>query len=214
MQHVCGERWSCSMYVVRDGHAACMWWCRKVLKSCFGFFRISCISNFGSKHESCLSCTWVMSLLYMSHVSLVHLSCLACTWVMSLLYMRHDSLVHESCLSCTCIMSLVYMSHVSLVHDSCLSCTPWYWFYKCTYIHWTRLFGYACVEVEIEIEIPIDIETYTGVCWDRDRDRWDRPALKTWKCNVSISHYYFTTTLLLLYCRTRKHEQTCTGTRR
>jgi len=88
-------------------------------------------------NESCRTCEWVMSHMWMSHVSHVNESCRTCEWVMSHMWMSHVSHVNESCLStdialyeelitsvrCLIFKSVMFhmwMSHVSHVNESCL----------------------------------------------------------------------------------------------
>jgi len=73
-------------------------------------------------HESCHTYEWVMSHVWMSHVTCVNESCYTCEWVVSLGWMSHVTRVNESCHTCEWVMSHVWMSHVTRVNESCHSC--------------------------------------------------------------------------------------------
>ena len=66
--------------------------------------------------ESCHTCEWVMSHMWMSHVTHDNESCHTCEWVMSLTH------VDESCHTCAWVMSHMTMSHVTHVNESCHTC--------------------------------------------------------------------------------------------
>ena len=70
-------------------------------------------------HESCCICEWVMSHMWMSHVTQVNESCHAGEWVMSRMWMSHVTQVNESCHTCERFMSHRWMSHVTRSNASC-----------------------------------------------------------------------------------------------
>jgi len=81
------------------------------------------MSHVSHMNESCFAYEWVMSLIWMSHVSHMNESCLAYEWVMSLIWMSHVSHMNESCLAYEWVMSLIWMSHVSPMNESYLAWT-------------------------------------------------------------------------------------------
>jgi len=83
------------------------------------------MSHVSHMNESYLSCVWVMSLIWMSHVPQYIYEWVTSWeiygWVMSLIWMSHISRVYESCLSYEWVGSLIWMSHISYMNVSCLS---------------------------------------------------------------------------------------------
>jgi len=71
-------------------------------------------------NESCPSCEWVMSLLWMSHVPPVNESCPFCEWSMSLMWMSHVTRA-KMCAWRFCLPWYAF-SHVPPANESCLSC--------------------------------------------------------------------------------------------
>ena len=71
-------------------------------------------------NESCLIYEWVMSHIWMSHISCMNESCLIYEWVMSHIWMSHVSYMNESCLMFEWVMSHIWMSHVSCMNESCV----------------------------------------------------------------------------------------------
>jgi len=77
-------------------------------------------------------CLWVMSHVWMRHVSAVNESRPICECVMSRVYTSHTKLANRhsmwtaaggSCLTCEWVMSHLWLSHVSHVNESCRMCT-------------------------------------------------------------------------------------------
>ena len=54
---------------------------------------------------------WVMSHMWMSHVTHVNESCHTCEWVMSHIWMSHVTRMNESCHTCEWVMSHMWMSY-------------------------------------------------------------------------------------------------------
>jgi len=67
------------------------------------------MSHVTRMHESCPTCKWVMSHVWISHATLMHESCHTYEWVMSHVWMSHMGRV----------MSHVWMSHVTRMNESC-----------------------------------------------------------------------------------------------
>ena len=64
------------------------------------------------------TCAWVMSHMWISHVTHVHESSRTCKWVMSHMWMSHVTHVNESSRTCEWVMSHVWMSHVAHINTS------------------------------------------------------------------------------------------------
>ena len=108
------------------------------------FLRWGLVSHVSHTNKSCLTHKWVMSLIWMGHISHKHHSficvklplscknepCLMYRWVMSRhfffldrmshVYQWHDSFI---CVTCLCH---VRMSHVLCIDESCLGFFSWY----------------------------------------------------------------------------------------
>jgi len=80
---------------------------------------ISCV-----KSESCLWYEWIMSHIWMSHVSDMNESCHTYEWVMSHIWMSHVSHMNESCRSCEWVKSLCVVMCSGVLHRFvvCLFC--------------------------------------------------------------------------------------------
>jgi len=70
-------------------------------------------------NESCHTYEWVMSHLWMSHVTHMNESCHTYEWVMSHLWMSHVKLMKESWYPYEWVLSHVWMSHVTHMNESC-----------------------------------------------------------------------------------------------
>jgi len=70
-------------------------------------------------NESWHTCEWVLSLIWMSHVTHVNESCHTCEWFLSLIWMSHVTHVNESCHTCEWVLSLIWMSHDTHANESC-----------------------------------------------------------------------------------------------
>jgi len=81
------------------------------------------MSHVTHMNESCHSYEWVMSLIWMSHVPHIRKSCHTYEWVMSLIWMSHVTHMNESCHSYEWVTSLIWMSHVTHMNESCHSYT-------------------------------------------------------------------------------------------
>ena len=73
-------------------------------------------------NESCHTCEWVMSHIWLSHVIHMNESCYTCEWVTSHMSMSHVTHVNESCRICEWVISKMWMSHVTHVNKSCRIC--------------------------------------------------------------------------------------------
>jgi len=73
--------------------------------------------------ESCHTCDWVMSHMWVSHVTHVSESCHTCEWVMSHMWVTHVTHVSDSCETSEahlrCDMSHIWVSHVTHLAESC-----------------------------------------------------------------------------------------------
>jgi len=76
-------------------------------------------------NESCHTCKWVMSHVWMSHVTHMNESCHTCEWVMARLKTsptgKFNSLVthvNESCHTCGWLISHTWRSHITRVNES------------------------------------------------------------------------------------------------
>jgi len=65
--------------------------------------------------ESCHTCEWVVSHMWMSRVTHVNESCHACEWVISRMWMSHVTHI-----ACECVMTLLWMSRAFVVNESWL----------------------------------------------------------------------------------------------
>ena len=115
-----------------------------------GTFDSSCVKV---RVESCPSCEWVMSLLWMSHVPPVNESCPFCERGMSLLWMRHVTRAKKMCAwhFCFCqgmhwVTSLLSMGHVPHANEPYLD----QWFiahiWRCVHGSFDSCFAKVCIE--------------------------------------------------------------------
>jgi len=83
--------------------------------------------------ESCHTYEWVMSHVWISHVTRVNKSCQTCKWVMSHVWMSHVTCMDESCVSElselhhwdeTWLNYMCAMTQWYVCHDSFI-CVPW-----------------------------------------------------------------------------------------
>jgi len=72
--------------------------------------------------ESCHKHEWVMSHLWMSHVTHAIEACHACDWVTSHICLSHVPQVIESCPTWDWVMSRIWLSHVLREIESCHTC--------------------------------------------------------------------------------------------
>jgi len=83
------------------------------------------VSHVTFVRESCHVCEWVMSRVGVSHVTCVSHdaqmseSCRMCGWVMSRVWVGHVTHVNEPCCTCEWVMSHMWISHVTHVNESC-----------------------------------------------------------------------------------------------
>jgi len=109
--------------------------CYILVSACARCQQCECVTSYvWIRQVSCaqfLMYGWVMSTVWMSHVSRANESCLMYEWVMSHVWMSHVScmnesclnkkcLMYESCLTCEWVMSHAWMSHVTCMEESCL----------------------------------------------------------------------------------------------
>jgi len=65
------------------------------------------------RHEICDTYEWVMSHIWVSHVTHMNESCHTYEWVMSHIWMSHVTHMNESCHTYEWVMSHIWMSHVT-----------------------------------------------------------------------------------------------------
>jgi len=65
------------------------------------------------------TCHWVMSHIWMSHVTHMHESCHTYELVMSHIWMSHVTHMNESCHTYEWVKSNIWMSHVTHMNESC-----------------------------------------------------------------------------------------------
>ena len=61
------------------------------------------------------TCEWVMSHIWMSHITHVNESYHTCEWVISRMWMSHITHMNESCHTCEWVILHIWMSHVKQV---------------------------------------------------------------------------------------------------
>jgi len=70
-------------------------------------------------NESCHTYEWVISHIWMSHVTHMNESCHTYKWVMSHIWMSHVTHMNESCHTYEWVMSHIWMIHVTHMNESC-----------------------------------------------------------------------------------------------
>ena len=101
--------------------------------------RIEChMDECVTQNESWLMYEWVMSHMWMSHVTRVNESCHTFEWVMSHMWMSHVTHMNEACHTHGWVMSHEWMNHVSHMNESCHT-REWFisrmWMRQVTWIH-------------------------------------------------------------------------------
>jgi len=81
--------------------------------------RFRCLWPSPGMNESCHTYEWVMSHIWMSHVTHMNESCHTYEWVMSHIWMSHVTHMNESCHTYEWVMSYIWMSHVPHTNESC-----------------------------------------------------------------------------------------------
>ena len=124
--------------------------------------------------ESCHTCGWVMSHIWMSHVTRVDESCHTCGWVMSHVGIRHINesrpyLWQVSCLTHVGGMSLIYMrmhdmTYSYVCHDSFI-CVPWL-IHMCDMTHsyvWHESDLY--VDTHMQLHVSLQLPVHASCAW-------------------------------------------------
>jgi len=79
-------------------------------------------SSIAQVEVSSHTCEWVMSHIWMSHVTHMNESCHTSEWVMSHIWMSHVTHLNESCHTYEWVMSHIWMSRVIHLNESCHRC--------------------------------------------------------------------------------------------
>jgi len=118
LSHVCTHALSHTSFAPRSMHVTCHL-CESCRPNEWVMSHIW-MSHVTHMNESCLLYEWVMSPKWMSHVSSMDESCHAYEWVMFTLWMSHVTYMNESCHTYEWVMSPLWMSHVTQINESCL----------------------------------------------------------------------------------------------
>jgi len=110
-----------------------LWYCQD--KICVTHTYIHHVARMDASHQMCVcGCVcvshqtyewvsdiweWVMSHIWMRHVTYMNESCHTYKWVMSHIWMSHVTHMDESCHTYGCVMSHRWMSHVTYMNESC-----------------------------------------------------------------------------------------------
>ena len=132
------------------------------------------MSHVSLMNESCLTYEWVMSHVWMSHVthewvtSHMNESRHTYEWVMSHIWKSHVTHMNESRHTCECVMSHIWMSHVTHVNESCHTYDRVSTLFVCEFAWCDIPHSDMCVCIQLCVGVYRCVYVYAGIAvWVR-----------------------------------------------
>ena len=119
---------------------------------------------------------WVMSHIWMSHVTHMIESCHTYEWVMSHIWMSHVTHMNESCHTYEWVMSHTWFRHVTHMNESCHTYS-YALFWKSSYSIFTpsvHVYWYVCAHPRVTSHIRMSHVTHTVM------SRFERGHIPSW----------------------------------